>query len=145
MTFPLLSTIDFAVTRTVSNRSCGRSLRFANTEGGVEEGCARVAFEAPFQRFDFNEYAIQSDFGGSQFGFDLGGVPCFGCGCRTEMLLHGFTAESVVLEVEELRGTLDAGHVVGRCALQSSEDLAASQYPLKLSDKLVEMVLDNAV
>ena len=61
------------------------------------------------------------------------------------MLLHGFTAESVVLEVEESRGTLDAGHVVGRCALQSSEDLAASQCPLKLSDKLVEMVLDNAV
>ena len=35
--------------------------------------------------------------------------------------------------------------IAGRCALQSSEDLAASQYPLKLSDKLVEMVLDNAV
>ena len=61
------------------------------------------------------------------------------------MLLHGFTADSVVLEVEESRGTLDVGHVAGRCALQSSEDLAASQYPLKLSDKLVEMVLDNAV
>ena len=127
MTFPLLSTIYFAVTRTVSNRSCGRSLRFANTEGGVEEGVlAVVAFEAPFLRFVFNEYAIQSDFDGSQFGFDLGGVPCFGCGCRTEMLLHGFTAEGVVLEVEESRGTLDAGHVVGRCALQSGEDLAAS-------------------
>ena len=118
MTFPLLSTIDFAVTRTVSNRSCGRSLRFANTEGGVEEGMfAVVAFEAPLPRFVFNEHAVQSGFGGGQLCFDLGGVPCFGGGCRTEMLLDGFSAEGGVLEVEESCGALDVGHTVRRCAL----------------------------
>ena len=61
------------------------------------------------------------------------------------MLLDGFAAEGIVLEVEEPCGTLNVGHAIWWCALQSGEDFTAGQRPLELSDKLIKMMLNDAV
>ncbi len=106
---------------------------------------AVVAFKAPFPRFVFNEYTVQSGFGSGQFCFDLRGVPCFRCSCCTEMLLDGFAAEGIVPEVEEPCSTLDVCHAIRRGALRSGEDFTARRHPLELSDKLIKMMLNDAV
>ena len=61
------------------------------------------------------------------------------------MLMDGFTAKGIVLQVEEPSGTLNIGHTVRRCVLQASKGLSAGQRPLELADELVKMVLYHAV
>ncbi|OFR70010.1 hypothetical protein HMPREF2872_01430 [Neisseria sp. HMSC069H12] len=61
------------------------------------------------------------------------------------MLVDGFTAEGVVLKVEEASGTLNICHAFGRRVLQAGECFAAGKRPLELTDELVEMVLYHTI
>ena len=61
------------------------------------------------------------------------------------MLMDGLPAKGDVLQVKETGGSLDVGHALRGNGLQPGKNFSAGQYPIKLPDKFVEMVLYYAV
>ena len=61
------------------------------------------------------------------------------------MLMDSLSAKGGVLQVKETGGSLDISHAFRGNGLQPDKNFSAGQYPVKLPDKFVEMVLYYAV